>query len=157
LGRLGPNSPTFGIALQSSCGQRMCRLLFIWSPSNLVSPGCFPLQSWRFVPRTQHVPLSTAIHADVRGRARPYPVQCRRWRSNPSGKCSQDRLTRGTVTSTMRRAAHPSECARCGAGVGCSAIKYQSLYPVQRLLESLVERRCYSSASIGLTDYAKFE
>ena len=28
----------------------------------------------------------------------------RRWRSNPSGKCSQERLTRGTVTSTMRRA-----------------------------------------------------
>ena len=32
----------------------------------------------------------------------------RRWRSNPSGKCSQERQTRGTVTSTMRRAAHPS-------------------------------------------------
>ena len=51
----------------------------------------------------------------------------RRWRSNPSGKCSQERLTRGTVTSTMCRAAHPSGCARCGAGAGCSAIKYQSL------------------------------
>ena len=34
-------------------------------------------------------------------------VGCRRWRFNPSGKCSQERLTRGTVTSTMRRAAHP--------------------------------------------------
>jgi len=33
----------------------------------------------------------------------------------------------GTVTGTMRRAAHPSGCARCGAGAGCSAIKYQSL------------------------------
>jgi len=32
------------------------------------------------------------------------------------------------VTSTMRRAAHPSGCARCGAGAGCSAIKYQSLF-----------------------------
>ena len=30
----------------------------------------------------------------------------------------------GTVTSTMRRAAHASECARCGAGAGCSAIQY---------------------------------
>ena len=50
----------------------------------------------------------------------------RRWRSNPSGKCSQERLSRGTVTSTMRKAAHPSGCARCGAGAGCSAIKYQS-------------------------------
>ena len=38
--------------------------------------------------------------------------KCKRWRSNPSGKCSQQRLTRGTVTSTMRRAAHPSGCAR---------------------------------------------
>jgi len=53
--------------------------------------------------------------------------RCRRWRSNPSGKCSQERLTRGTVTSTKRRAAHPSGCARCGAGAGCSAIKHQSI------------------------------
>ena len=37
------------------------------------------------------------------------------------------RLTRGTVTSTRRSAAHPPRCARCGAGAGCSAIKYQSL------------------------------
>ena len=35
--------------------------------------------------------------------------------------------TRGTVTSTMRRAAHSSESARCGAGADCSALKYQSL------------------------------
>ena len=52
---------------------------------------------------------------------------CKRWRSNPSGKCSQERLARGTVASTMRRAAHPSGSARCGAGAGCSAMKYQSL------------------------------
>ena len=38
---------------------------------------------------------------------------CRRCRLNLSGKCLQERLTRGTVTSTMRRAAHPHECARC--------------------------------------------
>ena len=36
-------------------------------------------------------------------------------------------MTRDTVTSTMRRAAHPFECARCDAGAGCSAMKYQSL------------------------------
>ena len=42
------------------------------------------------------------------------------------GKCSQERLTRGTVTSTTRRAAHVSGCARCGAGAGCSAINYKS-------------------------------
>ena len=34
-------------------------------------------------------------------------------------RCSQERLTWGTVTSTMRMAAHPSGCARCGAGAGC--------------------------------------
>jgi len=54
-------------------------------------------------------------------------VGCMRWSSNPSGKCSQERLIRGTVTSTMRRAGHPSGRARCGAGAGCLAIKYQSL------------------------------
>jgi len=31
---------------------------------------------------------------------------------------------------TLRRAAHPSGYARCGAGSGCSAIKYQSLWTV---------------------------
>ena len=41
---------------------------------------------------------------------------------------SQERLTRGTVTSTMRRAAHPSGCARCDASAGCSAMKYESLW-----------------------------
>ena len=43
----------------------------------------------------------------------------------PSGPC--ERLARVTVTSTMRRAAHPSGCARCGAGAGCSAIEYEYL------------------------------
>ena len=58
-------------------------------------------------------------------------VRSRRgWRSNPSGKCSQERPTRTTVTGTKRRAAHPSGCARCGAGAGCSVIKYQSLFGV---------------------------
>ena len=50
----------------------------------------------------------------------------RKWRSHPFGRFSQERLTRGTVTSTMRWAAHPSGCARCGAGAGCSEIRYQS-------------------------------
>jgi len=40
---------------------------------------------------------------------------------------SQERLAWGTVTSTMRRAAHPSGCVRCGAGAGCSRKKHQSL------------------------------
>jgi len=50
-------------------------------------------------------------------------MESRRWRSNPSGKCSQERLTRGTVISTMRRAARPSG----RGGAGCSTIKYQYL------------------------------
>ena len=37
----------------------------------------------------------------------------------------QERLTRGTVLRTMRRAAHLSGCAWCDAGVGCSTMKYQ--------------------------------
>jgi len=54
-------------------------------------------------------------------------TQGRRWRSNPSGQCSQERPSRGTVTSTMRGAENLSECAKCGAGIDCSAIKHQSL------------------------------
>ena len=53
-----------------------------------------------------------------------FPHKCyfeqrgRRRGSNPSGKCSQERLTRGRVTRTMRREAYPYGCARCGAGAG---------------------------------------
>jgi len=47
-------------------------------------------------------------------------VQGRRWSSNPSGKCSYVRPTRGTVCGTMR--------SMCGADAGCLAINYQSLY-----------------------------
>ena len=47
------------------------------------------------------------------------PVGGRRWSSNPSGKCSYERPTRGTVCGTMR--------SMCGADAGCLAINYQSL------------------------------
>jgi len=43
----------------------------------------------------------------------------------------QERLTRGTVTSTMRRAAHPSGYARCGGGAGCSVTRYQALWGLE--------------------------
>ena len=46
-----------------------------------------------------------------------------RWSSNPSGKCSYERPTRGTVCGTMR--------SMCGADAGCLAINYQSLTPKQ--------------------------
>ena len=56
---------------------------------------------------------------------------CRRCGSNPPEKCSQEWLTWATVSFTMRRAAHPAGCARCGAGAGCSAIEYPSLEQVE--------------------------
>ena len=73
------------------------------------------------------------------GWAQNYHTECsqlfwqdgRKWRSKSSGKCSQKRLAWGTSTSTMRRAAHPSGCARWDAGAGCSAIKYQFLSVTQ--------------------------
>ena len=41
------------------------------------------------------------------------------WSSNPSGKCSCERPTRGTVCGTMR--------SMCGADAGCLAINQPSL------------------------------
>ena len=40
----------------------------------------------------------------------------KRWSSNPSGKCSYERPTRGTVCGTMR--------GTCGADAGCLATHY---------------------------------
>ena len=50
-------------------------------------------------------------------------------RSNPSGKCSQERLTRGTVSSDTRRAAHPSGCAR----VRCWRWSFGNKIPISRV------------------------
>ena len=58
------------------------------------------------------------------------------------GNCSQKRRTRSTVTSTIRSAAHLAGCARCGAGAGCSVIKYQS---VGQSLQSLQLRWLFCS------------
>ena len=60
--------------------------------------------------------------------------RCRRWRSNPSGKFPQERLTRGTVTRTIR----PAGRARRGAGAGCSAMKYQPLRSARRAASEAV-------------------
>ena len=54
----------------------------------------------------------------------PRPIMCRltccrRWGSNPSGKCSSERPTRGTLCGAMR--------SMCGADAGCLAMNYQSL------------------------------
>jgi len=71
-----------------------------------------------------HHTTRSSSHCSWSPSSKAVPTSSRRWRSNPSRKCSQ---TRGTVTSTIRMAAHLSVCVRCGAGAGCSAIKYQSL------------------------------
>ena len=46
-------------------------------------------------------------------------ASCRRWSSNPPGKCSNERPARGTVCGTMR--------SMCSADAGCSATNYQTL------------------------------
>ena len=101
----------------------------------------------------QHFPFGLDLHllrleprfgSQGRAAAPDASKEGRRWRSNPSGKCSQERLTRGTVTSTMRRAAHPSGCA----GAGCSAIKYRSLQSAPKPSSS---RTVKQSVSLGLT------
>ena len=64
----------------------------------------------------------------------------RRWSSNPSGKCSYERPTRGTVCGTMR--------SMCGADAGCLAINYQSLFATATREHLLCRRglRMYSKA-----------
>ena len=72
----------------------------------------------------------------------------RRWRSNPPGSFSQERLTQDTVKSTVRKAAHPPGFSRCDAGAGCSAIKSQ-LFLLEgcgyKTLSTCIQRGCVSS------------
>ena len=69
--------------------------------------------------------LSTENSLSLQRRARPQKAQEKyregsgTWSSNPSGKCSYERPTRGTVCGTMR--------SMCGADAGCLAINFQSL------------------------------
>ena len=64
----------------------------------------------------------------------------RRWSSNPSGKCSYERPTRGIVCGTMH--------SMCGAGAGCLAINYQSLFiQSARGLTHRTLPRCYRQGS----------
>ena len=60
--------------------------------------------------------------------------------SNPSGKCSYERPTRGTVCGTMR--------SMCGADAGCLAINYQSLLSLTQ--SSLSRATCALSCSGSL-------
>ena len=64
---------------------------------------------------SRHVPGLVVLLLDKGGR------RCS-W--NPSGKCSYERPTRGTVCGTMR--------SMCGADAGCLATHHQSLGPYGR-------------------------
>ena len=55
-----------------------------------------------------------------RGHARVLLSPAWRWSSNPSGKCSYERPTRGTVCGTLR--------SMCGSDAGCLAMNYRSLF-----------------------------
>ena len=119
-------------------------------PLHAVTFRYIPLQtaqSFQDLPQ----PLCPALGPWGRDHMISQPAPCRRWRSNPSGKCSQARLTRGTVTSATRRVAHPSGCAGCGADA-CSAIKYQFLCVIsvrEPGREGLLETRKVRISHVG--------
>ena len=80
--------------------------------------------------------------------------------SGVQGLGFDERQTRGTVASTMRRAAHPSRCARYGAGADYSSIKYQSLgFDSQCAGRPLLQLRenGYGVQRVGLRDEAGVE
>ena len=87
----------------------------------LQTSGCRPAPGWSSTLRDHMLTACDRILTTVCWKL--YNVglitnQSRRWRSNPSRKCSKERMTRGTVTSTLRGAAYPSRCARSSAGAG---------------------------------------
>jgi len=66
-------------------------------------------------------------------------------------------VSRVAVTSTICRAAHPFGCARCGAGAGCSAIRYRSLFEAPRATIFFVPTRSeIARAVIGVQGYSKY-
>ena len=74
----------------------------------------------RLAGRVTHLPRGANREDDLGVRVRLHQLlHCRRWNSDPSGKCSYERPTRGTVCGTMR--------SMCSAAAGCLAINYQSL------------------------------
>jgi len=67
----------------------------------------------------------------------------RRWSSSPSGKCSYERPTRGTVCGTMR--------SMCGADASCLAINYQYLVGRARSSGAATGVALSSSAAVLLS------
>ena len=96
-----------------------------------IRPANIPTEVMRHLHRVPYATVALAIA----------PVNLKRIASGPEGAllgkrpvaspqsfrervCVRERDRRST---TMRRAAYPSGCARSGAGADCSAMKYQSL------------------------------
>ena len=79
--------------------------------------------------------LGAGAHPLAASCMHPTPLSCRKRSSNPSGKCSYERPTRGTVWGTMRSV--------CGADAGCLAIHYQILV-LPRLMQQtiLMDEEC---------------
>ena len=76
----------------------------------------------------------------LKGRVPQHSCVGRRWSSNPAGKCSYERLTRGRVCGTMR--------SMCGADAGCLAIHHQPRVSNTKKGGTLeVERALMSSSS----------
>ena len=105
------------LSLPPSLALSLSRALSLWCLSRSLSAYTSSLCLWCRVWGVG------ARKDDAEGRG----VRCGRTGAVSLSLSRPERLTRGTVTTTMRRAAHPSGCARCGAGAGCSAITYQSL------------------------------
>ena len=55
------------------------------------------LSRWPQVQTLTSFLSSSQLNNDLDGRGQRLGWPCRRWRSNPSGECSQERLTRGTI------------------------------------------------------------
>ena len=93
-----------------------------YHPTALPTVAPYTLSVPEQLPVTRLTPLPRAARAPGRAPGLGFRVEGlvgRRWSSNPSGKCSYERPTRGTVCGTMR--------SMCGADAGCLAINYQSL------------------------------
>ena len=91
----------------------------IWSRNPQIYWGTKPSELHRAEPLNRKTASGDST-GDAPAARDTLSIYCRRWSSNPSGKCSYERLTRGTVCGTMR--------FMCGADAGWLAINYQSLY-----------------------------
>jgi hypothetical protein len=117
-----------GIVQINTWSNRICSALaFVWlfhakvlGGSSLSNGISYKDPCLRTFPPAANTPT---VHMDIPKEFNPFR---RRWSSNPSGKCSYERPTRGTVCGTMR--------SMCGADAGYLAINYQISQPLPALL-----------------------